>query len=167
MITKENEITRFFANLGLNIKITKPKITAKKNPLARHTVKYLPGQLGEDRLIPLITYYFQDVREAGWNVSVLLSTFNKEGHMDFGICKLCGCMENNACSDPDTGTCFWVADDLCSACATAEQKAAALEKMTKLSSPEQTVEQDTATALRIIENARKFKEAFGSAFGRL
>lgn len=35
-----------------------------------------------------------------------------------GICKICGCTENNACYHPDFGTCFWLNDkrDLCSHC---------------------------------------------------
>jgi len=36
-------------------------------------------------------------------------------------CRVCGCSEDNACIDPDTGEpCYWVEPDLCSACATGE-----------------------------------------------
>lgn len=36
-----------------------------------------------------------------------------------GVCQICGCTENNACSHPDYGNCWWVDDneDLCSHCA--------------------------------------------------
>lgn len=33
-----------------------------------------------------------------------------------GVCKLCGCTEDNACVT-ETGPCHWVTEDLCSACA--------------------------------------------------
>jgi len=35
-----------------------------------------------------------------------------------GICKICGCTEDNACNHPDFGPCYWLkADqDLCSHC---------------------------------------------------
>lgn len=41
-----------------------------------------------------------------------------ERREDEPMCRACGCTEDQACSDPTTllGTCFWVADDLCSAC---------------------------------------------------
>jgi len=31
-------------------------------------------------------------------------------------CRVCGCTENNACVSPYSGACYWVEDDLCSAC---------------------------------------------------
>jgi hypothetical protein len=35
-----------------------------------------------------------------------------------GICKICGCTENNACMHPDFGACWWTSEnqDLCSHC---------------------------------------------------
>lgn len=35
-----------------------------------------------------------------------------------GICKICGCTEENACYHPEFGPCWWVDDnqDLCSHC---------------------------------------------------
>jgi hypothetical protein len=36
-------------------------------------------------------------------------------------CRVCGCTEENACIDPDTGEpCYWVEPDLCSVCAEKE-----------------------------------------------
>lgn len=32
-------------------------------------------------------------------------------------CRVCGCTEHNACRMEDDGPCWWVEDDLCSACA--------------------------------------------------
>jgi hypothetical protein len=32
-----------------------------------------------------------------------------------GICKFCGCTDNNACVTEE-GPCYWVKDDVCSAC---------------------------------------------------
>ncbi len=33
-------------------------------------------------------------------------------------CRVCGCTEDNACVNEETGeTCYWVEDDLCSECA--------------------------------------------------
>lgn len=36
-----------------------------------------------------------------------------------GVCRICGCTEDNSCEHPDHGTCWWVDDDctLCSHCA--------------------------------------------------
>lgn len=36
-----------------------------------------------------------------------------------GICRICGCTENNPCFHPDLGTCWWADDEhtLCSHCA--------------------------------------------------
>lgn len=38
--------------------------------------------------------------------------------MPYGICKICGCTDTNACVHPDFGACWWVDDDheLCSHC---------------------------------------------------
>jgi cytochrome c2 len=39
-------------------------------------------------------------------------------------CRKCGCTEFSACLDEATGSaCYWVEEDLCSACATPKQKA--------------------------------------------
>ena len=39
--------------------------------------------------------------------------------MAYGVCKVCGCTENDPCYHPDHGTCWWVDDthELCSHCA--------------------------------------------------
>jgi len=36
----------------------------------------------------------------------------------YGVCKVCGCVDNNACNHPEHGNCFWIDDDhdLCSHC---------------------------------------------------
>ena len=36
----------------------------------------------------------------------------------YGVCKICGCTDNNACHHPDHGSCFWIDDyhELCSHC---------------------------------------------------
>ena len=34
------------------------------------------------------------------------------------VCRVCGCTEDRACKDPETGQgCSWAAEDLCSVCA--------------------------------------------------
>ena len=38
-----------------------------------------------------------------------------------GVCRVCGCTQNNPCYHPDHGYCFWVEPDLCSHCASIEQ----------------------------------------------
>lgn len=37
----------------------------------------------------------------------------------YGVCKICGCTENDPCYHPDWGDCWWVDDshELCSHCA--------------------------------------------------
>lgn len=37
---------------------------------------------------------------------------------DYGTCKVCGCTDDNACTHPDHGSCWWVHDNhvLCSHC---------------------------------------------------
>ena len=36
----------------------------------------------------------------------------------YGVCKICGCTDNDACIHPDFGACFWLTPehDLCSHC---------------------------------------------------
>ena len=36
----------------------------------------------------------------------------------YGVCRICGCVDSNACQHPDHGACFWVDDthELCSHC---------------------------------------------------
>lgn len=40
-----------------------------------------------------------------------------------GVCRVCGCTEENPCYHPEHGYCFWVDDDctLCSHCASEEE----------------------------------------------
>ncbi len=40
----------------------------------------------------------------------------------YGVCKICGCKENDPCFHPDWGMCWWVDDshELCSHCADPE-----------------------------------------------
>ena len=42
--------------------------------------------------------------------------------MPYGVCKICGCTDNNPCYNPEYGTCWWVDDthELCSHCADSE-----------------------------------------------
>ena len=37
-------------------------------------------------------------------------------------CRVCGCTQNDACWDEEEGACYWVEEDLCSACAKSEVK---------------------------------------------
>ena len=53
--------------------------------------------------------------------------------IDQQVCRKCGCMDNTPCFDKVTGTCWWVEEDLCSACATPAQIQNALNQMKKLS----------------------------------
>jgi len=43
---------------------------------------------------------------------------------EYGVCKICGCTDNNACYHPGHGNCFWVDDDhdICSHCWITEWK---------------------------------------------
>lgn len=41
--------------------------------------------------------------------------------MQMGVCRYCGCTQNDACEGEDGEPCHWVAEDLCSQCA-AERK---------------------------------------------
>lgn len=66
-----------------------------------------------------------------------------------GTCRVCLCTQNHACPDPETGTCWWVQEDLCSACASPEQR-----KRVKLGS-------DTSKS---IQKTLKSLNAFTSAF---
>ena len=143
MITPENEIARFFAKLGLKLKINKPNRMHKgiKHPL-RHRLECMPGQICLDRFIPLLSYYFEDIYQGGFDyVFVQLDTFSAEGHGVTGVCKLCGCTEYNACTHQPTptGTCYWVTEDMCSACVSDVEKA-------------------KYTALEVIERAKAFKD---------
>lgn len=40
----------------------------------------------------------------------------------YGVCKICGCTDNDPCENPDYGACWWVDDshELCSHCADKE-----------------------------------------------
>ena len=40
-----------------------------------------------------------------------------------GVCRVCGCTEENACYHPEHGNCFWVDDTftLCSHCASEQE----------------------------------------------
>lgn len=42
--------------------------------------------------------------------------------MPYGVCKVCGCTDNDPCHNPDYGNCWWVDDthELCSHCADPE-----------------------------------------------
>lgn len=42
--------------------------------------------------------------------------------MPYGVCKICGCTDNDPCYHPDYGNCWWVDDthELCSHCADPE-----------------------------------------------
>ena len=39
-----------------------------------------------------------------------------------GVCRVCGCTHDNPCYHPSFGNCYWVEPDLCSHCATIEQR---------------------------------------------
>ena len=49
-----------------------------------------------------------------------------------GVCKICLCTQMHACPDPETGTCYWVKEDLCSACASPAERKQAMEAMKEL-----------------------------------
>ena len=42
--------------------------------------------------------------------------------MAYGVCKVCGCTDNDPCHNPEHGNCWWVDDthELCSHCADPE-----------------------------------------------
>ena len=42
--------------------------------------------------------------------------------MAYGVCKVCGCTDNDPCHNPEYGNCWWVDDthELCSHCANTE-----------------------------------------------
>lgn len=51
---------------------------------------------------------------------------------DKQACRKCGCTWNTPCYDHETGSCWWVQPDLCSACATEDEKQAAEIEMARL-----------------------------------
>lgn len=122
---------QYFAGIGLRVTIKKVSIpmmrTMRYVRQGHHVIEFIEGRIAADRLEPLMTYYFGDAYPVEFGkVGVDIEQFNPEGHGDTGTCKLCGCTHEDACHDPDTITCYWVYEDLCSACATTEQKEAAM-----------------------------------------
>src|ERR1043166_4106994 len=76
-----------------------------------------------DRLLRILNKYFSeenvtlvDYMEGIYTVDLL--KFKPEGYPDEeAICIRCACSQNDACHDEDTGYgCYWVREDLCSAC---------------------------------------------------
>jgi hypothetical protein len=132
MISPENDIKRFFESIGIRVLIKKTLYIT--GPAARrHIILYTSGMKYPERFLKLMDYYFEDA----WPLdpdccSVILAAFNKEGHHP-DTCRICGCSNNNACSDQETGTCWWVQESLCSACATKEEKQAAINQLRTLS----------------------------------
>ena len=132
MINQVNEIDRFFERLGLKISIEK---VASKNPQTAkcYVLEYeVSDKIFAERFFKLMSAYFgDDVRSVGFaRVTVMLEDFRPEGYNN-GICKRCGCSNNDACPDQETGTCWWVLEDVCSACATEEEKKVAIDAMRK------------------------------------
>ena len=121
MITPINDITRHFERLGLRLKIKAAPLTGLPQ---RAIIEVVPGgTITAARASGLIGCYFEAVNTVGIDrFSVLLSDFKPDGYGHAGICKVCGCSENDACIN-EAGNCWWVMDDLCSACATDEDEA--------------------------------------------
>jgi len=118
-----NDIKKHFKNLGYKISL---KLHHKSL-----LIQYKDGP-DPHRLNNLATYFF------GYNTRVInegcciviLKKFIEIGHKEVkGICNRCGCQEHDACYDEQTGSCWWVEEDLCSACATPAEKEQAIEAM--------------------------------------
>lgn len=120
-------IERHFSNLGYKISVEEAKTDWSGRYLKLNTRTGFNPQ----RLINLVEYYFYDFRidNKERSIRVKADRFKSYGHYKIGICKKCGCTDNNACEDQVTGTCFWVAGDLCSACASDEQRQKALSSI--------------------------------------
>lgn len=118
---KEKQIRQHFISLGYAISI---KVgSKKKGSKGKHIIDWEDG-FDAARLVMLCEYYFGHETEAtGYGCcSVVLDNFNVAGHGITGICKKCGCTDNDACHDTDTGSCYWLKEDLCSACADRVEK---------------------------------------------
>lgn len=122
MINEANEIVRFFEGLGLRIKLSKVPGKVRWGRQA-YMLDLLPGsKIEPHRQEGLLGFYFEnyDVR-SDTQYQVILEKFDRDGHGDSEVCKLCGCWEMDACLDSNGVGCFWVEDNLCSECATPEQ----------------------------------------------
>ncbi|HVW97533.1 MAG TPA: hypothetical protein VHA56_16285 [Mucilaginibacter sp.] len=121
MINQANEIERFFEALGLRIKLW--RVNTRWHGYKAYELQVLPGNtIFPERVEKLIEYYFsvsQMKQEDRFIVTV--EHFSRDGHDVTGICRRCGCTQSDACYDELTGSCWWVQEDLCSACATKEE----------------------------------------------
>ena len=47
-----------------------------------------------------------------------------EKHLESGVCRVCGCTNDNACCHPEWGSCWWLDDEqtICSHCGIDEIK---------------------------------------------
>jgi nucleoside 2-deoxyribosyltransferase len=68
------------------------------------TIIYIPEAVEPELMYLMAPFICTEIQE-------LLSTLN-DIKIDLRRCRVCGCTDDNACF----GGCYWVADDLCSAC---------------------------------------------------
>jgi hypothetical protein len=108
------KIKKHFASLGYGIEINKHEAADIKANFT-HDIIFLNGE-SSIRLFRLIQKYFGErIRVIGTKKTrVLLFHFNPDGHNEItGICKVCGCNDQNLCNNVD---CYWTDQDLSDAC---------------------------------------------------
>lgn len=124
-----------FASCGYRISIK--TLDNKKGTLILGIVE-APDRGSQKRFCMLLLFYFKRFDPLEDNYFVVQSDhFLSDGHGQTGICKKCGCTEEDAWSDPDIGELF-VEDDLCCWCMTPEEKVALIH----------AINQETETAIR-------------------
>lgn len=108
-------IKNHFKTLGFTISVK--SVPKRNHGWGQHIIEWKNGN-DPDRMKALVEYYFGEKIETigRFTISVYLAEFNAAGHPITGICKKCGCTENDACISEEYGACSWAESDLCSAC---------------------------------------------------
>lgn len=122
------KIKSHFNRLGFLVKLVSSKVGGKED---HHWLYYRDDEGDPERLLKLVHYYFgsHEHDPAFSRTLIKLDDFHRDGHAITGICRKCGCTQDDACHDHETGSCWWVEQDLCSACATVKEKNEALASM--------------------------------------
>jgi len=108
------KIKKHFEKLGYIISLTQHPNYYKN---WKHFLTWQKGS-AVPRLFALCEYYFghAEITDSYGKILVKLNDFKKNGYGAKGICKKCGCTQNDACVNEDVTTCHWVEPDLCSSC---------------------------------------------------
>ncbi|MHB1278274.1 MAG: hypothetical protein ACYC1Q_07740 [Bacteroidia bacterium] len=114
---------------GLRYRLTIRTLDKSKGKLILGIVE-VPDMGGEERFEKLLEYYFLEHERLDDHFFIVHGDhFSIDGHGREGICRQCGCVAMDACDDQFTGCCFWVEEDLCSACATPAQIQEAMDDL--------------------------------------